>query len=411
MKIRLIPRFITTGLMATVLLFTLGLYSCGDDKEDIPEVATNETAYNIVGHVYEGSNPLSGVNVTLPDGTSTSTKDDGYFELSVASKGAYAVTFSKDGYIKVAGQVAIPTDAENKSSVVINQLLTARNPSVQVGVDGMELWDQQTQESGIIIPANALSENTEISVTEYVEGQVLDDINAYLATVNLEPDGLTFDKEATLKFRNPLGSEVHFSDNGMEHLYKSSGATAWTSASVAPTYVPAENVYSAPISGFSDHAFSIPAEVTSSVGTVALNNITLDNIGNYSVLQSSISLEQRSGWDIDGNISNIISAQVTGVSSETINNLVAAITDVISSSMGSQPGVNSFTLNSTLNIDGDSRMTISVIADVYNRTFAFPITKADGTNITLRVSVTQYIGTHIYYTSTNGTDHSGGAGS
>jgi hypothetical protein len=403
---------ITACLTALFAAFTLGFSSCGDDEPTPePENAVNDPAYQIVGHVMENASALAGVTVSVAGGETATTDASGCYQLNVTKTGDYSLSFNKDGYVRVNGTATIPSDADLFASVVVNRLLTKQNAAVTAGAEGLTIEEPVTHDAVLVIPPNVLTEETPISITEYADGQVSSEAPAFLISVNLEPDGLKFASSVSLKFKNPLGTEIRFSEDGMKHLYKSSSGTSWTVDNTVPTYSEADVAYMVSISGFSNHTLTLPATVSTTQGTEVLGSFTIDNINSNSVLSTTITLPQRFGWDVDGTLADIVSSQASGLSSETVAALTSAVSDVLASTMGSAAGLTNFNIDRTLNVDGAASVAITITANVRTSSFSFPLTRADGTSFTLTIPVKQYTGTDISYVQTGGTDHSGGQGS
>ena len=104
---------------------TLGTTGCsfGEDEkkpEIVVDPAEKTIEYYIAGKVTEGSTALPGVEVKAGEATAT-TDAEGAYKLTVDSKKAYTVTFTKEGYLSIdnaqatiAGQCGEPQHGELK---------------------------------------------------------------------------------------------------------------------------------------------------------------------------------------------------------------------------------------------------------------------------------------------------------
>jgi hypothetical protein len=392
-KIRFVP---FAFLMFAICVVGISLSSCSKEEKKVtpPAEAVNEEVYYIVGKVLEDAVGLENVSVTT-SGLEAKTDAQGFFRLSVAKKGTYSVSFTKDGYVSETSKATIASDAGIFSSVVLSQTLTAKNPPVVVTTEG-DVVQQLT------IPAGGLTAPTEIGVTEYTDVSVSEtsdpnSVNAPLATFNFEPDGLEFAKPATLIIPNPLGTS-HFSK--LTHLVLKDGQ--WKESGDA-AFDPQANVYIYELQGFSSHSFVVPSTInTASPTEEVISKVEIDNTGNQAVLTQDVEVTQKYGWENQGPQH---APGEPGVS--------AALTAMTSVVLGSSSGAEEINYTFPYAVSGDTKATIEVVAESSEINISFPVIRPDGTLSPYGVSVKKYTGTRIVIKLEYGsswTDHSGGGG-
>ena len=181
------------GLAATL---SVGFVGCSDDDEPTPEIVTDnpldKEVYYIAGKVTEGGKSLEGVEVST-SGKSVKTAADGTYQLAMDKVGTYVVTFAKDGYVTVTADAVILSGTPKHGSVALSQTLTSLAASVTVSADkDAVVYDERTHVAELHIPAGAVPEDTDITMTEYVKGVKVEGDHASLSTINCTPDGLEF---------------------------------------------------------------------------------------------------------------------------------------------------------------------------------------------------------------------------
>lgn len=404
--------FLQRYVFVLMLGLSVGLTSCKDDDDPTPEIVTDETAYYIVGEVVSGDRPLAGVKVSV-SGQVVTTGTDGLFELKTGNKGNFDVFFSKEGYVGITAKAMIASDAKNKSSVVIKQALTPKSAPVHVAANKETEIRSETEPFSLLIPEGALMENMDITITPIIPGvqpiASSGTVSASLICLDMEPDGLTFDKPVELKLDNPMGDAVAFSN--LRHVVVSNGVRKDAGEVV---YDEDQGCYIAKINGFSQHSFEIAANAsTDGTTTEALDTKVIDNLGNMSAKNETISVKQKYGWSIHGNLTSMLKSSYPNLPDATINALAANFTTAVSSLMGSNPGTGELNLTMPFHVSGDTKLTIEVLAQIENKSFSFPLIFENGNLDWFNVSVKQYVGTEIKTTYQYGnthTDHSGGSG-
>ena len=399
-------------LLFVALVCSTVLSSCkGKDDPMVPEITSDETAYYIVGEVLSDGKALEGVTVKA-DSEEASTDSDGVFELKLTKKGDYAVSFSKAGYVAISSDVVISSDANNKSSVIIRQVLAKKNDPVRVVPDeNAEIGDESAGVS-MFIPAGAVKEAVDISMTPFTPGQKkLSDgaVSANLLSLNMEPDGLVFDKPVEVFLSNPIAGGIAFGN--LKHTVEENGVLKELDEVF---YDDEKGAYKAILTGFSNHSFTISANASNGgAGTESLATTVIDNLGNVASVTEVVTTTQKFGWTISGDIAASIKSQYPSLPDATISSLASSVTSAVSSMMGSSPGVGEMSLTIPFNVSGDVKQSIEFSAKIENQTFSFPIILADGGLDFVSVSTSKYVGSEVNITYEYGsshTDHSGGSG-
>lgn len=234
-------------VMCVAVMLGVGLVSCSED-EPTPEVIENPLdaeAYYITGKVSQASTPLEGVTVST-SGSETKSEADGTFQLEVAKKGDYTVSFVKEGFITVSVDTEIESDASKRSSVSIAQELTKASTPVTIKPDTEAVVSGGANSAASLsIPVGAVTEATDITVTEYMKGAKKGDVHASLSTINCQPDGLIFEKSVNIAIKNKMSSAICFSN--VVHYVEKDGV--WMKESDV-SYDPGKNVYATELTGF-----------------------------------------------------------------------------------------------------------------------------------------------------------------
>lgn len=142
-----------------------------------------------------------------------------------------------------------------------------------------------------------------------------------------------------------------------------------------------------------------------------LDEVSIDNLGKMTAIEGTVTGKQKFGWEIDGNLSDLLKAQFPSLSSTDIEGLADAVSGAISSSKGVPAGVSESTLSlGTAKVSGDAKMTVSFAAVIKSTTGTFNLIY-QGKPATISVPVKTYngISTKISYQyGSSHTDHSGG---
>lgn len=380
--------------------FTLG--SCDDEKEVNPDVEIVNTklgAY-VSGIVTDGSTPLSGV--TISAGSQSATTDaNGAYTLP-ASAGNVSVSASLDGYISATRSVEV-----GKTSVAtLDFELTPRNDSQTLTPDNeLQIEEQIDKITSMTFPAGSVSENTEVSITEYRAMTQPDNVGA-LSVVYCEPDGQEFAQPVRVEIAKNTSDEVAFAD--MKH-YVQNADGKW----VEEGDVTLEgDHYVTELTHFSNHAFGAAALWSAASGQDGESTtIEIDNLGSLTATSQNISVSTHSGWEVDGDLASIVSAALSGIGQSDAAALATDLHRMIRNAKGTSANASSRTVSlGTVEVSGDTRATITVTQRVVNRTMSVNVIFR-GSTVTVAVPVIEYGGAEMNVSYEYGDlrpEHSGG---
>ena len=380
--------------------FTLG--SCDDEKEVNPDVEIVNTklgAY-VSGIVTDGSTPLSGV--TISAGSQSATTDaNGAYTLP-ASAGNVSVSASLDGYISATRSVEV-----GKTSVAtLDFELTPRNDSQTLTPDNeLQIEEQIDKITSMTFPAGSVSENTEVSITEYRAMTQPDNVGA-LSVVYCEPDGQEFAQPVRVEIAKNTSDEVAFAD--MKH-YVQNADGKW----VEEGDVTLEgDHYVTELTHFSNHAFGAAALWSAASGQDGESTtIEIDNLGSLTATSQNISVSAHSGWEVDGDLASIVSAALSGIGQSDAAALATDLHRMIRNAKGTSANASSHTVSlGTVEVSGDTRATITVTQRVVSRTMSVNVIFR-GSTVTVAVPVIEYGGAEMNVSYEYGDlrpEHSGG---
>ena len=380
--------------------FTLG--SCDDEKEVNPDVEIVNTklgAY-VSGIVTDGSTPLSGV--TISAGSQSATTDaNGAYTLP-ASAGNVSVSASLDGYISATRSVEV-----GKTSVAtLDFELTPRNDSQTLTPDNeLQIEEQIDKITSMTFPAGSVSENTEVSITEYRAMTQPDNVGA-LSVVYCEPDGQEFAQPIRVEIAKNTSDEVAFAD--MKH-YVQNADGKW----VEEGDVTLEgDHYVTELTHFSNHAFGAAALWSAASGQDGESTtIEIDNLGSLTATSQNISVSAHSGWEVDGDLASIVSAALSGIGQSDAAALATDLHRMIRNAKGTSANASSRTVSlGTVEVSGDTRATITVTQRVVSRTMSVNVIFR-GSTVTVAVPVIEYGGAEMNVSYEYGDlrpEHSGG---
>lgn len=370
--------YFSLGLVAATLIGGLSFNSCKKDEvEPVPVIVENpleKEAYYIMGKVTDGTAPLA--DVTVAAGTvSAKTGADGTYQIELSKKGTYQMTVSKEGYITIKDEVTISNDADKGAIVPFSQGLTKKAEPVTVD-PAKETQMTAGEEIDVTVPAGAVTKETEITMTPFVPAAdktakeaaekalstgtptpVVVTTSMSLASLNCEPDGLTFEKplEVKLKAVEAAGG-VYFTSAKHFVNGKEKGNASYDAAS---------NSYVIMLDGFSVHEVKVATDLSVAGSSEEVYSEAIDNLGKTEPVSKTISFKVKEGWRIVSK-----SAGVTGgIESKLMN----AVTNTLSSTQG----VSETELSKDVAVSGDVKMTVSFTQA--KATYTFQVETSGGT--------------------------------
>ena len=376
-------------LAATLVVGGMTFNSCKDDEESpVPEIVENpleKEAYFITGKVTDGTNPLKEATVTTGS-LSVKTDADGGYQLEVDKKGSFDLNFEKDGYIAIKGQVTIDSKADKGAIVSYSQALTKKAEPVKVD-PAKESKVAPSTDLDVTIPAGAVKEETEITMTPFVpaadkEAQkaaekvvssgattpVTVTTTMSLASINCEPDGLKFEKPVEVKLKASEAAGGVYFTKARHYVNGVDNGTA--------NYDASSNSYVITLNGFSVHEVKVATDLSVSAANESLHSEVIDNIGKTAPVSKKITFKVKQGWKI--------ASKSTGVTGDVEAKLMAAVTNTLSS----KEGVSETEMEKEVAVSGDVKMTVaysqslagteSIVAEKYDAV-SQSIEKVNGT--------------------------------
>ena len=398
-----------------LIIAGLGLTSCGKDDKD-PEIVTDPVGenveYYIVGKVVANDAALSNVTITSENVT-VMTDDKGQYSVTVKDKKEYTLSFAKDGYMTITdAQATITSDATNRSMVILNVTMnkegvkTTVNPETAITVTEKGEGEQQEATASVAIPAGAVNEVTEISVTPYIAPSNIANESAgtkeeAVVMTNIviaSSKDIKLNEDITLAINNKASNDSFFDE---VEVYKKSTARAaddWEKLSDAD-FDKTSNSYKVTIEKGSSLSgeYSIRVKSTKTVSTIKTNEINKEesksNAGNMSAINNySFTYEAKAGWDFTSSVSGVESG------------MADMIYSTIAAQEGGSAGFYSVPQTVTTNISGDYVMYYLSKAQYVDKDYTFYINGGEA----VTVSVKHYVGMEVTYTNQSSKMHSGG---
>ncbi len=153
----------------------------------------------VTGFVYDyvTNQPLEGATVSIP-GLAVQTSDTGYFLMRGVPQGSHSFKIEKEGYETVYSFADVLGDQQTVTLRYV--ALERRDPRVtMIGPNGGT--HHASNGAFLEIPEGALSETVPIQFTHTRSAETIPELpedGYYLAFAKLGPEGLVFDKPATL---------------------------------------------------------------------------------------------------------------------------------------------------------------------------------------------------------------------
>lgn len=401
----------TSKILTWALLLsatTLSMTACSDDDEErTPEIVTDplaeNVAYYIVGRTMEGTTPLSGVTVSVDGQESVETDNSGLFRISVNGKQTYTVKATKDNYLGMTATVSIPNNAENRSSVTANFVLTPKATTATLPANNEEAVIDETgeveaiadiEEAGIQVPVNKVDTNTDVTVTPYVasNSETTSIMNMYIETSDEVQAN-----DITLAVRN-ASPQYYFTN---VEVYKESDMSRAESRLGeadydAETRTYQYNLQEGTLEG--DYSFRVNAarqEGGEQDEPIEGAENTVDNSGNFNAMNNiTISYSAPMGWEY-----------VTAPESTVVGNdpICEQINNAIVASEGPQ-GVYNVNYSEQTSISGNHILYWNVESTYKTINYTFNLNNGQ----TVTVTIKKYTGTKFDYRIEDANGHSGG---
>lgn len=380
--------------------FTLA--SCDDENKVNPdvEIVDTELGSYVSGIVTDGSAPLSGVTVSA-GGQSATTDASGTYTLP-ASAGSVSVSAALDGYVSATRSVTVT----ETGVATLDFELTSRNASQTLTPDGeLQITEEIDKVTSMTFPAGAVSENTEVSITEYRAETQPDNVGA-LSVVYCEPDGQEFAQPVRVEIAKSTSGEVAFAD--MKH-YVQDASGEWVEEGDVTLE---DDRYVTELTHFSNHAFGAATQWSAASGQDGESTtIEIDNLGSLSASSEEVSVSARSGWEVDGDLASIVSTALSGVSQSDAAALASDLNRMLRNAKGTSSNAASRTVSlGTVEVSGDTRATITVTQRITSRTMSVSVIFR-GSPVTVTVPVIEYGGADMSVSYEYGDlrpEHSGG---
>ncbi len=390
--------------MSLAVTLSVGSAGCSKDNEPTPEIVENpldKEVYYIVGKVTEDNKALEGVEVGV-SGKSAKTAADGTYQLAVDKVGTYVVAFAKDGYVGVSADAVVPSGTPKQGSISLSQAMTSLATPVTVSADqDTVVYDGRTHVAELAVPAGAVKEDTEITMTEYLKGAKAEADHASLSTINCTPDGLKFEKSVEVAVKNATSNAISFAD--VKHFVED--GNAWKEMGTAD-FDADRNVYACSLDGFSNHSFG-PVYSVSDAGssTENLSTVTIDNLGKMDAAEQEVAGKQKIGWEIRGDLKQLLSGTFSALSASDLESLARQLNAAITSTKGSAAGVEEIPFSlGTAKVDGDQKVTIDMKAKKNLSSFSVNF-NYQGRVVPFSVEIATYAGVSTTITKEGGASH------
>ena len=400
----------TSKILTWALLLsatTLSMTACSDDDEErTPEIVTDplaeNVAYYIVGRTMEGTTPLSGVTVSVDGQESVETDNSGLFRISVNGKQTYTVKATKDNYLGMTATVSIPNNAENRSSVTANFVLTPKATTATLPANNNEAVIDETgevetiasiEEAGIQVPANKVETNTDVTVTPYLASNsaTTSIMNMYIETSNeVQANAIKLAVRNASSQYNFTNVEV-YKESDMSRAESQLGEAVYNTETQTYQYELQEGTLEG------DYSFRIDAarqESGEQSEPIKDAENTVDNSGNFNAMNNvTINYSAPMGWEY-------VTAPESTVGNDPI---CEQINNAIVASEGPQ-GVYNVNYSEQTSISGNHILYWNVESTYKTINYTFNLNNGQ----TVTVTVKKYTGTKFDYRIENANGHSGG---
>lgn len=400
----------TSKILTWALLLsatTLSMTACSDDDEErTPEIVTDplaeNVAYYIVGRTMEGTTPLSGVTISVDGQESVETDNSGLFRISVNGKQTYTVKATKDNYLGMTATVSIPNNAENRSSVTANFVLTPKATTATLPANNNEAVIDETgevetiasiEEAGIQVPANKVETNTDVTVTPYLASNsaTTSIMNMYIETSNeVQANAIKLAVRNASSQYNFTNVEV-YKESDMSRAESQLGEAVYNAETQTYQYELQEGTLEG------DYSFRIDAarqESGEQSEPIKDAENTVDNSGNFNAMNNvTINYSAPMGWEY-------VTAPESTVGNDPI---CEQINNAIVASEGPQ-GVYNVNYSEQTSISGNHILYWNVESTYKTINYTFNLNNGQ----TVTVTVKKYTGTKFDYRIEDANGHSGG---
>lgn len=400
----------TSKILTWALLLsatTLSMTACSDDDEErTPEIVTDplaeNVAYYIVGRTMEGTTPLSGVTISVDGQESVETDNSGLFRISVNGKQTYTVKATKDNYLGMTATVSIPNNAENRSSVTANFVLTPKATTATLPANNNEAVIDETgevetiasiEEAGIQVPANKVETNTDVTVTPYLASNsaTTSIMNMYIETSSeVQANAIKLAVRNASSQYNFTNVEV-YKESDMSRAESQLGGAVYNAETQTYQYELQEGTLEG------DYSFRIDAarqESGEQSEPIKDAENTVDNSGNFNAMNNvTINYSAPMGWEY-------VTAPESTVGNDPI---CEQINNAIVASEGPQ-GVYNVNYSEQTSISGNHILYWNVESTYKTINYTFNLNNGQ----TVTVTVKKYTGTKFDYRIEDANGHSGG---
>lgn len=412
--IMIVSAFLLTGCMI------------GDDEKK-PEIVEDPLAtteeYYISGKI-QGSNEsaLEGVTVKTDNDVSVVTDGMGLYTLKLTTKGAYALTFEKEGYLTINTKATFAANAANRSALNFSLVMSKKSSPVTVESTEEEtvvIPDENKETTYVEIPPKAVTEKTNISITSYLEPIVVEtvvpgsnkQVSPALETAYFEPTGTQFTQPVVFAVANKAEKDNYFEELSLYH--KSSENSDWVLESSTPVVFNIDaNRYETKLTHFSSYSIKIKSTKNTSNENATEINATIkkDNSGNISAIRDfKIEFNEKAGWAFTEEPEVSIKNSLNGISNNSAKGLAEMVRVCVSMLEGGYPGYYTIPHSLTTNISGNSILFYVNKAKYCDLQYTFKI-KHKKESKTIKVKVKRYTGMKETYTNQSADQHSGGGG-
>lgn len=389
---------------------------CKDDPvREVVEDPAKTVEFYVKGQVVsaEDNAPLSGVQVTLGDQTVT-TDAQGAYQVSLTQAGKNQIAFERSGYVSQTAQVDLSGSA-NRAILTVNArmfALSTHEVTVRSGEAAVVTNDENgsvaTSEASIEIPALAVAEDVNISVTRYVpmanaavqEETVVAPRTETQALKNIvitTSDVVVLEQPVTLNFKNTEGNATNFLKQVNVYRKADTRSTDGYELVGVAIFNPETNNYTMELQAgqILGGTYSLRVDYRKSATGVTtgatIYEQKVDNSSNYVAITFTHSFEASTGWEYLNR----------GAASDAELQLIE---EIIVGNDGAQ-GVSKVPYSITSKISGNNILFFTVKQTQNDLTYEVE------TNHALRtVSTRKYLSIESSYINESADQHSGGSG-